>query len=83
MDDELRALARRRGMPDVELIREACARELGRTQARDEMTELRKEVQELKNAVTKNTTVLTKLTSAIASLQRDPQLLLQRRPPAR
>jgi phage terminase Nu1 subunit (DNA packaging protein) len=52
-------------VPDVELIREACARELGRTQARDEMTELRKEVQELKNAV-------TKLTSVIASFQRDP-----------
>jgi hypothetical protein len=83
MDDELRALARRRGMPDVELIREALARELGRVQARGEMTELRKEVQELKSAVTKNTSVLTKLTGAVVSLQRDLRLLLQRRLSAR
>jgi hypothetical protein len=80
MDDELRALARRRGMPDVELIREALARELGRIQARDEMTELRNEVKELKSAVTKSTSVLT---GALASLQGDLRLLLQRLPPAR
>ena len=70
-------------MPDVELIRETLAREFGRIQARDEMTELRKEVKELKSAVTENTSVLTKLTGALASLQRDLRLLLQRLPPAR
>lgn len=83
MDDELGAQARRRGMPDVELVREALARELGRIQARDEITELRTEVQELKSAVTKNTSVLTKLTGAVVSLQRDLRLLIQRLPPAR
>jgi len=74
-------------MPDVQLIRETLARELGRNQARDEMTELRKEVQELKRAVTNHTSVLTKNTSVLtkltASLQQDLRLPPQRLPPAR
>jgi hypothetical protein len=70
-------------MPDVELVREALARDFGRMQARDEMTELRNEVHELKSAVAKNTSVLIKHTGAVASLHRDLRLLLQRLPPAR
>lgn len=69
MDDELRAQARRRGMPDVELVREALARDFGRMQARDEMTELRKAV--------------SGLTRAVTSTHRDLRLLLQRLPRVR
>ena len=53
-------------MPDVELVREALARDFGRMQARDETTELRKAVSELTRAVT--------------SIHRDLRLLLQRLP---
>jgi hypothetical protein len=66
MDAELRAQARRRGMSDVELVRDALARDFGRMQARDEMTELRKAVSELTRAVT--------------GIHRDLRLLLQRLP---
>lgn len=69
MDAELRAQARRRGMADVELVREALARDFGRMQARDEMTELRKAVSELTRVVT--------------SIHRDLRLLLQRLPRVR
>ena len=62
-------------MPDVELIREALARELGRTQARDEMAELSKEVHELKSAMTENTGVLRTLTGAVTTLQQNLQRL--------
>lgn len=68
MDAELRAQARRRGMSDVELVREALARDFGRVQARDEMTELRKAVSELTRAV---------------RIHRDLRLLLQRLPRVR
>jgi len=55
-------------MSDVELVREALARDFGRVQARDEMTELRKAVSELTRAV---------------RIHRDLRLLLQRLPRVR
>ena len=69
MRQRLQAEAKRRGTGEVEVVREALARELGRTQARDEMTELRRAVSELTRAVT--------------SVHGDLRLLLQRLPRVR
>lgn len=66
MLSDLRREAGRRGVAEVDVLREALAREFGRAQARDELAELRE--------------VVNGLRIEVASVHDDLRLLLQRLP---